>query len=97
VNVLATCFTAYLASLVGYGIWNSLLARHPAASVVPFALLVPPVGMASAWLVLHERPGPLEIAGGVVLLAGVAVTVFAARRVTSAALADTQARRPVTV
>jgi O-acetylserine/cysteine efflux transporter len=96
-NVVATFYTAYLASLVGYGVWNSLLARHPAASVVPFALLVPPVGMASAWLVQHERPGAAEIAGGLVLLAGVAVTVFAARRVTSAAVAATQAQQPVTV
>ena len=100
-NVLATFYTAYLASLVGYGIWNSLLARHPAAAVVPFTLLIPPVGMASAWLVLDERPGPAEIIGGAVLLAGVAVTVFGARRkVTSAAKprpGSTAEPRPVTV
>ena len=97
-TVLATFYTAYLASLVGYGIWNSLLARHPAASVVPFTLLVPPVGMASAWLLQHERPGPAEIAGGVVLMVGVAVTVLAQRRrVTSAAPSAAEAPRPVTV
>jgi O-acetylserine/cysteine efflux transporter len=97
-TVLATCYTAYLASVVGFGIWNSLLARHPAASVVPFTLLVPPVGMASAWLLQHERPGPWELAGGVVLMVGVAVTVLAGRRrVTSAAPSATQEPRPVTV
>jgi O-acetylserine/cysteine efflux transporter len=79
-TVLATLYTAYLASVLGFGVWNSLLARHPAASVVPFTLLVPPVGMASAWLLQHERPGPWELAGGGVLLAGVAVTVLAGRR-----------------
>ena len=99
-NVFATFYTAYLASLVGYGIWNSLLARHRAAVVVPFTLLIPPVGMASAWLIQHERPGSAEIAGGAVLLAGVAVTVFGgrrARKVTSAASADADGPRPVTV
>ena len=96
-TVLATCYTAYLASLVGYGIWNSLLARHPAASVVPFTLLVPPVGMASAWLLLDERPGAAEVAGGVLLMVGVAVTVLASRRVTSAARDVTDVPRPVTV
>jgi O-acetylserine/cysteine efflux transporter len=100
-NVFATCYTAYLASMVGYGIWNSLLARHPAATVVPFTLLIPPVGMAAAWLVQHERPGVAEVAGGAVLLAGVAVTVFGARNgrrsVTSAASADGRGSRPVTV
>jgi O-acetylserine/cysteine efflux transporter len=99
-NVFATLYTAYLASMVGYGIWNSLLARHRAAVVVPFTLLIPPVGMASAWLIQHERPGGAEIAGGALLLAGVAVTVFSAaraRKVTSAASADTGEARPVTV
>ena len=97
-TVLATLYTAYLASVVGFGIWNGLLARHPAASVVPFTLLVPPVGMASAWLLQGERPGPWELAGGVVLMVGVAVTVLAARRrVTSAARSAAKGPRPVTV
>jgi O-acetylserine/cysteine efflux transporter len=39
--IWATAYPAYLASLVGYGTWNLLLGRHPAAAVVPFALLVP--------------------------------------------------------
>ena len=43
--VLSTLYTAWLASLVGYGIWNTLLARHPAAAVVPYTMLVPVVGL----------------------------------------------------
>ncbi len=77
--LLSTAYTVVLASLVGYGTWNSLLARYPAASVTPFALLVPPVGIATAWLVQGERPGAAELAGGVLLLAGVAVTVLSNR------------------
>ena len=34
-------YTAGCASLVGYVIWNSLLARFPASQVAPFSLLVP--------------------------------------------------------
>ncbi|HST83808.1 MAG TPA: EamA family transporter [Kineosporiaceae bacterium] len=75
-NVLSTAYTAYLASLVGYGIWNTLLARHPAALVVPFTLLVPPVGLLTAWLVQGEQPGPAEALGGLALLIGVAVTAI---------------------
>src|SRR5690625_3411238 len=48
-------YTAGLASLVGYVIWNSLLARFPAAQVAPFSLLVPVVGVLSAWVFLGER------------------------------------------
>ncbi len=77
--LLSTAYTVVLASLVGYGIWNSLLARYPAAAVTPFALLVPPVGIATAWIVQGEHPGAAEVVGGALLLAGVAVTVFSNR------------------
>ena len=72
--VLSTLYTAWLASLVGYGIWNTLLARHPAAAVVPFAMLVPVVGLTTAWLVQGEVPNAWEAAGGGLLLLGVAIT-----------------------
>ncbi|MBD5785197.1 EamA family transporter [Cellulosimicrobium terreum] len=72
--LLSTAYTAWLASLVGYGIWNGLLARYPASAVVPFTMLVPVVGMGSAWLVLDEVPNAAEVTGGVVLLVGVAIT-----------------------
>ena len=62
--VLSTLYTAWLASLVGYGIWNTLLARHPAAAVVPFTMLVPVVGLTTAWLVQGEAPNVWEAAGG---------------------------------
>ncbi|MCM3533428.1 EamA family transporter [Cellulosimicrobium funkei] len=78
--VLSTLYTAWLASLVGYGIWNTLLARYPASAVVPFTMLVPPVGMLAAWLVLDEVPNAAEVVGGAVLLLGVATTTGALRR-----------------
>ena len=73
-------FTAYLASLLGYGLWNGLLVRYPAGSVVPFTMLVPVVGMATAWWLLDEVPTALELVGGAVLLAGVAAAALLARR-----------------
>ena len=73
-------FTAYVSSLLGYGLWNGLLRRHPATAVVPFAMLVPVVGIAAAWLALGEVPSPLEVAGGVLLLAGVAPATLLGRR-----------------
>lgn len=72
--VLSTLYTAWLASLVGYGIWNTLLARHPTAAVVPYTMLVPVVGLSTAWLVQGEAPNGWEAAGGALLLLGVAIT-----------------------
>jgi O-acetylserine/cysteine efflux transporter len=73
--LLSTLYTAGLASLVGYSIFNGLLARYPASSVVPFILIAPPVAMLSAWLLLGQAPNAAELAGGGVVLAGVLVTV----------------------
>ncbi|WP_336857493.1 EamA family transporter [Sinomonas albida] len=76
---VSTLFTVLLASLVGYSAWNSLLGKYPAAAVVPYTLLVPPVGLAAAWIAFGEVPQPLEALGGLVLLAGVGTT-FVRRR-----------------
>ncbi len=72
---VSTAYTAVLASLVGYSIFNSLLARWPTASVVPWILLVPVVSITAAWALLGETPTPAEAIGGVVMLVGLLVTV----------------------
>ena len=41
-------------TIIGYGLWNLLLARYPAAQVTPWALLVPVFGMGASALVLAE-------------------------------------------
>jgi len=80
VAVLSTVYTAVAASLIGYGIWNSLLAKYPTSSVVPFTLLVPVVGILAAWLAQGEQPSVPEIIGGAIMLAGLAAAVIGWRR-----------------
>ncbi|MCW2819570.1 MAG: O-acetylserine/cysteine efflux transporter [Marmoricola sp.] len=76
---LSTLYTAGLSSLVGYGIFNTLLGRNPAAAVVPWVLVVPPVALTAAWLLLGEVPGRAEVVGGAVMLLGVLVALRPAR------------------
>ncbi|MBC9823206.1 EamA family transporter [Terrabacter sp. MAHUQ-38] len=95
--VVSTAYTAYLSSLVGYGIWNTLLSRHPVARVTPFAMLVPVFGMAAAAVAFGERPSALELAGGAVLLAGVAVAVLRRGGATAGLPGDGSAVLPVEV
>ena len=78
--IASTAFTAIGASLLGYGIFNSLLARYPAGAVVPFVLLVPVVGIVTAWIVQDEVPTVLELVGGTVMLVGVAAATVSRRR-----------------
>jgi O-acetylserine/cysteine efflux transporter len=73
--VASTLYTAGLASLVGYGIFNSLLSRNASAYVVPWVLLAPVVAMVSAWLLLDQAPNLAEAVGGLVLIAGVLVAL----------------------
>jgi O-acetylserine/cysteine efflux transporter len=76
---VSTLYTAGLASLVGYGIFNTLLSRNPSASVVPWVLLAPVVAMASAWLLLDQQPNAAELTGGGLLIIGVLVALRAPR------------------
>lgn len=80
VAIASTVYTAVFASLIGYGIWNSLLARYPTSAVVPFTLLVPVVGILTAWLVQGEVPTTAEFIGGAIMLGGLAAAVIQPRR-----------------
>lgn len=55
-------------TLFGYAAWGWLLARHPAASITPMALLVPVFGMAAAsWWLAEPLPAWKLIAAALVL------------------------------
>ncbi|WP_231494813.1 EamA family transporter [Cellulomonas sp. KRMCY2] len=66
-------YTVVVATLLGSGTWTTLMARHPSSTVAPFSMLVPVVGFASSWLLLHEQPSALELALGGLVVGGVLV------------------------
>jgi O-acetylserine/cysteine efflux transporter len=72
-GLLALAYVVVVSTFFGYGVWTWLMARHPASTVAPFTLLVPVVGIATAWLVRDETPGAAELAGAAVVLAAVAL------------------------
>ncbi len=80
----AVAYVAIASTIVGYTIWGTLLSRHKAALVTPFALLIPLVGMATAAVVLGERITLGEALAGLLVLTGLALAVlgprYAARR-----------------
>jgi len=82
------------ATLWGFATWNQMLRRYTAAAVTPFALLVPFAGLASAALLLGERPTILELVAGLIILAGLAVALWPRRRPTEAPAALEQTSLP---
>lgn len=68
-------------TLFGYGVWAWLLARYPAASVTPLALLVPVFGMsASAWWLAEPLPG-WKIIAALLVIGGLALNMLWPRMV----------------
>jgi O-acetylserine/cysteine efflux transporter len=74
--LLSLLYIVVVATLFGFGAWTWLLARHSASSVAPFSLLAPVAALVSTWLARGERPTSAELAGGLVILAGLALAVL---------------------
>ena len=63
-------------TLFGYGAWAWLLARSPAASVTPLALLVPVFGMGASALWLREPMPGWKIGAALLVLGGLALNLL---------------------
>ncbi len=73
--VVSVLVISYAGTLFGYGLWTRLLAQYSAATVAPFALIVPVVGMVAGSLLFGEILRPVELLGGVLVMAGLALNV----------------------
>ncbi|MGN6489065.1 MAG: EamA family transporter [Devosia sp.] len=78
-GVGALLFMSWCATLFGYGAWSMLLSRYPAGLVAPFGLLIPVSGIGGAALLLGETISGLEIAGSLLVFAGLLLNVFGPR------------------
>lgn len=63
-------------TLFGYGAWAWLLARHPAATITPMALLVPVFGMGASALMLAEPLPAWKLAAAALVLIGLALNIL---------------------
>jgi O-acetylserine/cysteine efflux transporter len=76
---LGLAFQAWPTTLLSFGIWAWLLRRYPAVLIAPFTLLVPVVGMSCAVWLLDEPLTWWKLAGGSLVLAGLALNLLASR------------------
>lgn len=63
-------------TMFGYGVWGWLLARYPAATVSPLALLIPIFGMGSSALLLGEPLQTWKLLAAALVMSGLAFGVL---------------------
>ncbi len=78
-SISSLIYLAYIATLVGFGLWGDLLSRYPAAVVSPLALLVPLVGMSSSALFLGEFLSFKQGVGVLFVILGLMVHVLSGK------------------
>ena len=81
----AVLWQSFANTLFGYGCWSCLLARHPAARIVPLALLVPIFGMGASSLMLAEPLPGWKLLAAALVMAGLAINLFGPRLLRSPA------------
>jgi len=72
----AVAWQAWGNSLFGYAAWGWLLARHPAATITPMALLVPVFGMGASAIWLGESLPAWKLAAAALVMAGLAMNLL---------------------
>jgi O-acetylserine/cysteine efflux transporter len=75
----AVLFNAYATTTLGFGAWSYLMGRYSTATVAPFALLVPIVGMTAAALILGETMHAWLLIAAALVVAGLAINQFSGR------------------
>jgi O-acetylserine/cysteine efflux transporter len=63
-------------TVIGQGIWFYLVAHHPLHAVAPFLLLVPVFSIAASLAFLQESLAAIAIAGGTLIILGVAIATL---------------------
>jgi len=75
-------YLAAIATLFGYGSWAYLMRHYPASQVAPLTMLVPVVGLLTAWVVLDETLTLIQGSGILLIMAGLMINTFGGRLIT---------------
>lgn len=79
-TIASILFLAVITQIIAFTLWVGLLNRHPAPRVMPFALLIPIFGIGSTAWVFGEVLTWQTAAASAIVLLGLAIAIFGARR-----------------
>ena len=91
---LGVVYLGLFPTAIAFGTWAYALKRTTAGRLSSSSYLVPGIAVLLSWLVLGEAPSLLALAGGVLCLAGVAVTRLGATRPAAAPTSPSSAGAP---
>lgn len=80
----ALIYIAYLSTVVGFGLWGWLIHRYNAGTVAMYALLIPPIGMGSAAVFLHEELSSVRLLASGLVILGVGIASIRSKRIRGA-------------
>ncbi len=75
-SIASVFYLAAVATIFGYSSWAHLLKHYPASQVAPLTLLVPVIGLVTAWIVLDETLSIIQAFGIALIMGGLLVNVF---------------------
>ena len=73
-RIAALLWLGLAPTFLGYLTWNMAIHRASVSKVSSFIYFSTPIALLISWLWLSERPGPLTLAGAVIVIAGVVLT-----------------------
>ncbi|MEP1443852.1 MAG: EamA family transporter [Hyphomicrobiales bacterium] len=76
----AVVYLGIVMTALGYYFWNTLIRRHDVGKVAPFLLLLPVFSVIGGVIFLNEVPTITKLAGGAIILFGVAIILFTPER-----------------
>ena len=71
-------YSGLVASIVGHGVFFTLVQRHPVSSIMPYLLLTPLAAVLFGVLLWGDRPGWRLLVGGALVLSGIFVVTLRA-------------------
>jgi O-acetylserine/cysteine efflux transporter len=73
---VALAYLGVAATMIAWWMWGFLLARHPASTVAPYALLVPVLSAVISYIAFGERFGPMRLGGMALIVLGLAIVAL---------------------
>jgi O-acetylserine/cysteine efflux transporter len=72
-SAFSVLFQAYPVTVLGYWLWNKLVAQYPMSTMAPLTLLVPIFGLLGSVIFYNEQIGTTKLLASFLILFGIAI------------------------